>query len=162
MGFLLRQQRPDKERLWLLWLVLNFGYDIKELMWCYDQRIKPFRREMSQIARHEIVGAGSLCTLQKNIVVRIGAGSHFVGGFDPDARFPDSPKGICNFALGPLEAGPANHFFVLGIDFAADAKPSGGPRNSHQQYVGWQSLRLKQTGNQNIRVKDNPDHWCGD
>ena len=73
IGFLLRQQCPDKERLWLLWLVLNFGYDIKELMGCYDQRIKPFRGEVSQIARHEIVGAGSLCTLQKNIVVRIGA-----------------------------------------------------------------------------------------
>ena len=78
--------------------------------------------------------------------------SHFVGGFDPDARFPDSPKGICDFALGPLEAGPANHFFVLGIDFAADAKPSSSPRKSHQQDLGWQSLRLKQTGNQNIPV----------
>jgi len=149
---------PGKGRLQLVWLVLKFTYSIKKLVRCHDQGLSPLGREIFQIARHEVVGAARLGALEKNIVVRIGAGTHFVGGPDLDPHLSDDPKRICDFAFAPLEAGPTDHFLVLRIDLPAHAKPSGGPCDSYQQHLGWQSLGLKQSRNQNIRVDHNPDH----
>ncbi len=52
-----------KERLRLMWLVLNFGYSVKELVGCYDQGVGPFGREIFHIARHDVVGASRLGAL---------------------------------------------------------------------------------------------------
>ena len=74
---------------------------------------------------------------QKNIVVWITAGSHYLGRFDPEARFTDGSKGIRNFTLGAPEAWTADHFLVLGINFTAHAKAGDAPHESGEEDLGW-------------------------
>src|SRR5262245_195614 len=109
---------------------------------------------MSWIARHEELSASCLRTFKEDIVVRIAAGTHFVGGLDPHTYFSDGPKRVGNFALAPLAAGASNHLFILRINVAADTKLGGGARDCQHQYLGWLSLRLEQSRNQNVRVDD--------
>src|SRR5208282_4954850 len=85
------------------------------------QGVGPLGREMFHIARYEIVGVCRLGTLQENVVVRIGAGTHFAGGPDPNTHFAYGPKRICDFLPAPFEAGPMDHFLILRIHLAAHA-----------------------------------------
>ena len=88
----LRQSCRAKNRLRFWWFLLNFGHSFKELARCNDQRVSPLGREMFHIARDQVVCAGRLGALQKNIVVRIGTSAHFWGGLDLDSRLPDGPE----------------------------------------------------------------------
>ena len=94
-----------------------------------DESVSPFNGKMFPITCDEVAGAGRLGAFQEDIVVGISAGMHLVGRFDPNTRVPNGSKRICDFAIASLEAGPADHLFVLGIDFPAYAQPSGWARD---------------------------------
>jgi hypothetical protein len=76
---------------------------------------------MLQIAGHDVVGARGLGALQKNIVIGVGTGIHLLERFDPESicRIARSAASI-NASLR-LNLARREHFFVFGIDIAADA-----------------------------------------
>lgn len=117
----------------LLGLVLNFRDGIQKFVRRYDERLAPFSREMFHIAGHKVVSIGCLGALQKNIVVRVGAGLHSNGGFDPNARLPDGAERIRDFSLASPESGPANDFLIFRIHWAADTKASSGSTDGYQE-----------------------------
>src|SRR5580658_8621133 len=104
------------------------------------------------------VGARSLDSLQEYVVVGIGTCSHLLGRLDPKSVLTDSTQRMVDDRLAAVKLGPPNHFFVFGIDIAADAKLRCGPCKCDQKGSSGQTLRLQQRRNHNIRVEDDPDH----
>ena len=118
----------------------NLRHSVEKLTSRYDLGVGPFRREVLQIAGHDVMGTRSLCAFQKNIVIGVGTGMHFLGRLDPKPILPDSAECDSMTASLRLSLGTPYHLFVFGIDIAADAKLSGGPCERASERSGQASL----------------------
>ncbi len=131
-------------------------HGVEELASGHNLRVGPLHRKILRIAGHQVVGACGLGALQENVVVRIGTGMHLLGRLDPKSILPDSMQRVVDDHLAAVKLGTPDHFFIFGIDIAADAKLGCGPGKRHEKGPGGQTLGLQQCGNQNIRVEDDP------
>jgi hypothetical protein len=52
---------------------------------------------------------------------------HLLGRFDPESILPNSAESGFDYRLAAVKLGTPEHFFVFGIDIAAEAKLRGDP-----------------------------------
>jgi hypothetical protein len=109
----------------------NLCRGVENLTGCYDLSVGPCSGKMLEIPGYEVMGAGGLRTLQKNVVVGVGAGTDLLGRLDPKSFLPDSSKCLLDYRLAAVKLGTPHYFFVFRVDIAAYAKLRFGPSQYH-------------------------------
>ena len=77
---------------------------------------------MSDVSRHQIAGLRGGCTFKKDVVVRVRTGANGFHRPDPKTFVMDGVERRGDNGLRAPEPGSPDHFFVLGINIAADAQ----------------------------------------
>jgi hypothetical protein len=75
--------------------------------------VDPYGEKILHIAGHQILRCSSLRALQKNIIVSIGAGTHFLSWPHSECLLADRAKRCLDFAVIAIESGAMDDFFIL-------------------------------------------------
>jgi hypothetical protein len=75
---------------------------------------------MLQIPSHHVVSLRRNRAFNKDVVVRVGTELKTNGWPHPIAPTPDRPQRRLDLGKGSAQAGTPDHFFVFGINIAAD------------------------------------------